>query len=240
MPTETFLNLPAEKRERFIDAALDEFAGNTYSRASVSRIVEKAGIAKGSVYQYFADKKDLYLYLIDLAGKAKFDFFKSRQTQVDWSDFYGGLRDLLLAASEFEFASPRLMKYAGLLKTMMTGDMKDESFARMKAMSQEAMAALVRKGREQGQVRDDVSVDLAAFFISSLTVQLGEYIAGKLGMDLMTLAIELEKRSHTPQARERTPDSPVFVLGINFTELVDDLVKMVRSGLEPPSPMRVP
>lgn len=238
MPTETFFNLSEEKRERFVSAALDEFANNIYSKASVSRIVEKAGIAKGSVYQYFADKRDLYLYLIELAGEAKVEFLQSRQAQVDWSDFYKGFRDMLLASAQFEFASPRLMKFAGLLKTVMSGDLKDETFARMKAMSREAMSALVKMGRDQGQVRDDVPLDVEAFYVNSIVSQMSEYIAAKLGMDLETLAVELEKWTRSPHPKDRDPGAPVYVLGVNFTELVEDLVKMVRSGLEPPCPAR--
>ena len=61
MPKETFLNLPEEKRNRILDAAIQEFAANPYDVASISNIVRKVGIAKGSFYQYFEDKKDLVI-----------------------------------------------------------------------------------------------------------------------------------------------------------------------------------
>ena len=69
MPKQTFLNLPEEKRKAFLEIALEEFADNDYNTASISKIVEKAGIAKGSVYQYFEDKQDLFMYLLDVANK---------------------------------------------------------------------------------------------------------------------------------------------------------------------------
>ena len=49
MASTTFDNLPAEKRERIIELALAEFAEHPYALASLSRIVERAGIAKGSI-----------------------------------------------------------------------------------------------------------------------------------------------------------------------------------------------
>ena len=69
MPKQTFLNLPEEKRKAFLEIALEEFANHDYNTASVSKIVERAGIAKGSVYQYFEDKQDLFLYLLDYANQ---------------------------------------------------------------------------------------------------------------------------------------------------------------------------
>lgn len=67
MPKQTFLNLPEDKRRWIIDCAVEEFAEYGYSGASISRFVETAKIAKGSFYQYFEDKEDLYAYIIDYA-----------------------------------------------------------------------------------------------------------------------------------------------------------------------------
>lgn len=71
MPKPTFFNLPEEKRQRIVELATEEFAANLYHAASLSRIVERAGIAKGSIYQYFDDKMDLYIYIFGLAAEKK-------------------------------------------------------------------------------------------------------------------------------------------------------------------------
>lgn len=64
MCTETFLRLPEEKRSRFLEAAWDEFARVKFADASINQIVRRAGIPRGSFYQYFADKEDLFQYLL--------------------------------------------------------------------------------------------------------------------------------------------------------------------------------
>ncbi|MRR31852.1 TetR/AcrR family transcriptional regulator [bacterium] len=51
MPKPTFFNLPPEKREKIIDAAVEEFAQNGLENASTNRIVENSGISKGSFYR---------------------------------------------------------------------------------------------------------------------------------------------------------------------------------------------
>lgn len=71
MPKPTFFNLDPERRKNIVEAAVEEFAKLPYEQASLSRIVEKSGIAKGSMYQYFEDKLDLYLYIVDLAYEQK-------------------------------------------------------------------------------------------------------------------------------------------------------------------------
>lgn len=64
MVHQTFLNLPEEKRARIFVSAVDEFVRLPYERTSINRIVENAGIPKGSFYQYFDSKDDLYTYCI--------------------------------------------------------------------------------------------------------------------------------------------------------------------------------
>ena len=64
MCSETFLRLPEEKRQRFLDAAWEEFTRVSFAEASINQIVRRCGIARGSFYQYFRDKEELMEYLM--------------------------------------------------------------------------------------------------------------------------------------------------------------------------------
>lgn len=64
MCSETFLRLPEEKRNRFLDAAWEEFSRVPFTEASINKIVVRARIPRGSFYQYFTDKEELFLYLL--------------------------------------------------------------------------------------------------------------------------------------------------------------------------------
>lgn len=69
MCTETFLRLPEEKRNRFLDAAWEEFTTVPLNDASINQIVRRARIPRGSFYQYFTDKENLFGYLQDIIMK---------------------------------------------------------------------------------------------------------------------------------------------------------------------------
>lgn len=64
MPKETFMKLPEEKKGKILKAAKKEFARVPFSETSIKNIVEDAGIARGSFYQYFETKEDLLEYII--------------------------------------------------------------------------------------------------------------------------------------------------------------------------------
>jgi len=65
---EKFTSLPADKQKKIIDAALQVFGENTYSKASTGDIAAAADISKGMIFHYFGSKKALYFYLINLCG----------------------------------------------------------------------------------------------------------------------------------------------------------------------------
>lgn len=69
----TFLNLGPERQREIIDVAVLEFTLNDYENASLSNIIKKLNLAKGSFYRYFQSKKDLYLYLIEYTTRIRFE-----------------------------------------------------------------------------------------------------------------------------------------------------------------------
>lgn len=64
MCSETFLRLPEEKKNRFLDAAWEEFTQVPFADASINKIVSRARVPRGSFYQYFSDKQELFFYLL--------------------------------------------------------------------------------------------------------------------------------------------------------------------------------
>lgn len=64
MPTDTFKNLSQEKKQKILKSAEKEFARVPFAETSIKNIVEDAGIARGSFYQYFESKEDLLEYII--------------------------------------------------------------------------------------------------------------------------------------------------------------------------------
>lgn len=66
MPTENFYKLDGEKRKKIVDAMKKEFSRVSFHEASVNKIVEEAGISKGSFWVYFESKEEAIEYLIEL------------------------------------------------------------------------------------------------------------------------------------------------------------------------------
>lgn len=108
MPTRTFEDLPEEKRRRVLDAAIAEFGRYGYDRSSTQRIVEAAGIARGSFYQYFKDKADLYKTLIVEVAEWKVSFLQPVIDRKEELGLFELIRELVRHSLEFVNTVPGL------------------------------------------------------------------------------------------------------------------------------------
>lgn len=83
MPKATFFNLSQDKRDNLLAAVIKEFARVPLYEASVSNIVKTANIPRGSFYQYFEDKEDVYFYLLNQQIEKKRNQFLTCLKQCD-------------------------------------------------------------------------------------------------------------------------------------------------------------
>src|SRR5690625_2044260 len=60
-----FINLKSDKQKEIINAAIKVFVQSGFEKASTNEVVKRANISKGSLFNYFNSKKDLYVYLIE-------------------------------------------------------------------------------------------------------------------------------------------------------------------------------
>lgn len=98
MPTPTWDRLPAARRDAIVAAAEAEFAARGFSRGSLNVIAREAGVAKGSLFQYFADKLDLFAYLSDLASVRIGAAMAKHNAPLPWADDYFGALTASLVA----------------------------------------------------------------------------------------------------------------------------------------------
>ena len=61
MPTERFDKLNEQKKKRIGDAIIGEIRQHSCKNMEISRIAQKAGVSRGSLYTYFQDKDDMIL-----------------------------------------------------------------------------------------------------------------------------------------------------------------------------------
>lgn len=101
MPRPTWDNLDAARRERVVLAAMAEFGAHGYSGGSLNVIARDAGVAKGSLFQYFEDKFDLFAHIAEQASLRIYAAMKPYLAGVGdgerFTDHFAGLVDVWIA-----------------------------------------------------------------------------------------------------------------------------------------------
>jgi AcrR family transcriptional regulator len=187
MPLSTFFNLPEEKRQKILECALDEFAQSDYDSASISQIAAKAGVAKGSLYQYFADKGDLHRYLIELASQKKAEMLAAtRSTQTDMP-LFETLRWLFREMANFEILYPRLAKI-GYRAIYGKSPLPEDIVNQARQSTTQYFFELIEQGKQRGEIRPEVDSNAAAFIFSATLTQLGNFLTTRAGIDPIQIA----------------------------------------------------
>src|ERR1700738_328221 len=96
MPTVTWARVAPARRAAVVEAAEAEFGAHGFSGGSLNVIARRAGVAKGSLFQYFADKRDLYAFIADIASQRVRAYMEDRIHELDPSrPFFDFLTDWL-------------------------------------------------------------------------------------------------------------------------------------------------
>lgn len=224
VPKPTFFNLPAEKRDAIVELSLSEFGAHPYHQASLSRIVEQAGIAKGSIYQYFEGKLDLYRWLLTeevprrrMAAAGGLDAVRATPPEGDFATL---LREMVHSGVRFMLDNPVLVGVLAPI-TQPTSDPELRALYRdVRSLGHGYFVTILAGFRDAGQIRSDIDVDLIARVVGLvLGSGLPELVRGHTGLGIEELVAR-------PKRGRRLDDGAI-------AELVGDTVDLLLGGIAP-------
>jgi AcrR family transcriptional regulator len=218
MPTRTFFDLDPERRDRLVREAIVEFSEKPYAEASLSQIAQRSRIAKGSFYQYFADKLDLYRWLVtEETPLHKRRFLAGRAPAASyWERF----EDRVERGMAFLVEHPRLARLSAAAAD-------PSALPEVRGLHQaicdaglEEWRTLLAEGVAAGEISRDVDLDVAT-----------RLVAAVIGPGLTDVILrELEAPLHAILAS----DSLRGALGARRRRrLANQAVALLRGGLAP-------
>jgi len=175
MPKQTFLNLPNEKRNVIVDAAINEFAEYGLENASTNRIVANSGISKGSFYQYFEDKQDVFMYLLTVLEKEKMEYFQGKHPPSTNMDTFQYFRWMIKTGMEFNTSHPLLTQ---AISRVMFGEgmYYGNTFADVRERTAQGLRAMIEQAIKNGEVDPSVDVELAVMIMETWSNAISSYI----------------------------------------------------------------
>ncbi len=164
----TFRHLLPEKQERVMDAALTEFADQGYHQASLNRLVAQAGIAKGSLYQYFPNKEGIFHHVFQHALALVHRTLVTVKEETLGMDVFTRLEKSLQAGVRFLREHPRI--YRLYLKIQFDQNMpfREEFMTAVRQYAADYFASLIRRARARGELKPGISERAALFLLDAV------------------------------------------------------------------------
>jgi len=169
MPKAALQSIDPAKRERIFRAAAEEFGEKGYGEANVNEIARRAGIAKGAIYVYFVNKRDLYFSTAVEGMNVAIAAFAPLFERVQQGDFFGVVEDGIRLAIRFSRTHrPYYLMY--LNSTYGGSEFKETLFEYVHVLREQILKPFVEAGQRAGQIRADIDIDMAAFFYYTIVM----------------------------------------------------------------------
>lgn len=200
MPTVTWSRLNDDRRAAVVAAAEAEFAAHGFSGGSLNVIARRAGVAKGSLFQYFADKRDLYAHITEVGSQRVRCYMEEQIRALDPTrPFFAFLIDLLDVWVGYFAEHPRERSLHAAASFEVDTDTRVSVRAVIHRHYLEVLRPLVRDARGRGDLRPDADIDalLSLLLMILPHLALAPYVRGMdpvLGLD------------------ELSPDQPALVV----------------------------
>lgn len=160
-----------EKRIRILEASARVFAKKGYSGAVIDDIAVEAGVGKGTVYEYFDSKEELFFLVFEWVAEKN-----SRMASVRMSALAGSASDRLKTVidtvlnswAELSDLYPLVLEFWSASASSKMRDRFKQAFRQAYSGYRLIIASLIRDGIERGEFRADIDAEsFAAAFVGT-------------------------------------------------------------------------
>lgn len=170
----TFRRLDPQRQIAIVDAILYEAGEKGIKTIGISDVAARAGVAVGSMYQYFPNRQGMIDFAIDLAVHYLIDAVELYRQYLDAYSLYDGLLTFVNAGVEMSRTQQGMLRF--YVRAAYQGD--PELSERVVKPVADSFYSLVRelieKARTRGEIRADVDVEATTRLINTLLIISGD------------------------------------------------------------------
>lgn len=164
--TDLFLRIPAEKRKRIYDAAINEFSVFGYVNANTNKIARNAGISVGSLFQYFDNKEDLFLTTVKYCASILKETLE--QIMEDEEDIFLKVEKLLRTIQTHSRENMNMIRLYNEMATQSNSRIICAAVVELEAITAKLYSSLIEQAQQENKVNPDCDPKMLAFLLDNL------------------------------------------------------------------------
>ena len=170
MPFENvkFETLALEKRTRILNASISEFSNNEYESASMNSIVQEAKISKGSLFNYFVNKSELYKYIYNIAVQKVKKYLKKVRDESTDLPFEERLCLIVEKGIDFIEKNPKLSKMYFKLRFSGNSPNQNQILNDLQKMSELYLENILKSAIFKREIDKNINIKQSVFFLDTI------------------------------------------------------------------------
>jgi TetR/AcrR family transcriptional regulator len=178
-----------DREEELLEAALEEFSTNSYEKASLNNIIKRAGISKGTFYYHFQDKQALYLYVLEHAVNAKWEFIRDTVQEggvvADGTDIFELFKLQARAGAQFARAHPQYHMLGKMFAKEKGNDIYAVAKAALGKDGEVPLASMIDSAIDSGVFKERFSRNFIVRVISHMFATFDEVFGDEVDLDMV-------------------------------------------------------
>ena len=159
-----------DKQKRIIEAAILEFSEKGFENANTNRIAREANISVGSLFKYFNNKTDLFLYIVKLA-EAELESQIHGVLSME-KDFFDTVDMILSVIHEYSKTDKALVRLYHEMTSIGQSSLVETVVSTLEKVAGSEYKTMIKDAQDRGEIRADVDPAVVAFILDNIFMSL--------------------------------------------------------------------
>ncbi len=168
--TELFEKQNIDKQKRIIEAAILEFSEKGFENANTNKIARNANISVGSLFKYFENKTDLFLYIVKLAEAELESQIHSVLSMG--KGFFETVGMILSLIDEYSKTDKALVRLYYEMTSIGQSSLVETVISTLEKVAGSEYKTIIKKAQDRGEIRADVDPAVVAFILDNIFMSL--------------------------------------------------------------------
>lgn len=172
-PTHFKEQMAEHRRSQILLGAAKVFAEKGYHKATTKEIAQMAGVAEGTIYNYFTNKRELLLAMIELIATQSFRSLITEHPPADPKEFL-----ILLLRDRYQLAKQRGYLIAPIMAEIFTdAELREEVYRKIAMPIAALLEQYIQNHIDSGQFRPVNPMVVTRAFIGSIVINFAMKLA---------------------------------------------------------------
>lgn len=172
--TRTFRRLDPDRQRLILDAILIEAAEKGPAALNIKAVAKRAGVAVGSLYQYFPDRNGMLDFAIELCNRYMSEMFALSRPYLLAMPLAEALQSYLSVGLEWGQIETGMVRFIGRAAYQGDPDLVERVVQPIATEMRATIRDLLVQAAARGEIRADVDTETAARLVNLLMIAYGD------------------------------------------------------------------